>query len=347
MNISKIVEPAIYSSPGNVFQFSAIPEVAFRDYFDITMWNSMNRAHNHSTLVPISHFWEASCQDVAFVQILVSKTSVCRTLSQLSKQSWYIELASRGFHIQSTCIRFNSSMNGQVFKKKISSLINRPSSILFNEWRGINSKTTFRLPLKNSKCQNTFSHIMKLAEGGYPLLYSKNLQMIRDQFLSEYMRGSKYVAVMIRTEKIDQDIIGFDMLSESSCIKSIVNDRNECLELTGVTRTLFFTDFGEHGSSSFMYKIGRRKPAAAFSKYLENTLSPFYSSKELNNILESISHSKDSILIAILHSMLAAYAEAIALVGGGSFQGQTFQFYTQFYRQHSHAFRRNAQCKYY
>ena len=347
MNINKIVEPAIYSSPGNVFQFSDIPEVAFTDYFDITLWNSLNRAHNHSTLVPISNFWEASCKDVAFVQLLMGKKPKCHTLSQLSTQSWYIELASRGFRIRSICIHFNSSMNDKVFRNTISSLLSRPASILFNEWRGINGKVTFRLPLKLSKCHDTFSRIMKLAEGEYPLLYSRNLQMIRDKFLSTYMRGSKYVAVMIRTEKIDESITGFSKLNKSPCIKCIINDRNKGLELTGTTKTLFFTDFGEHGSSSFMYKVGKRKLSSAFSRYLETTLNPFYSSQELNNRLESVSGSNDSVLIAILHSMLAAYAEAIVLVGGGSFQAQTLQFHTQFYRQHSNAFRRDAQCKSY
>ncbi len=138
------------------------------------------------------------------------------------------------------------------------------------------------------------------------------------------------MAVMIRTKKIDESITGFSKLNKTPCIKSIINDCNKGLELTGTTKTLFFTDFGEHGSSAFMYKVGKRKSASAFSQYSETTLNPFYSSQELNNGLEFISGSNDSVLIAILHSMLAAYAEAIVLVGGGSFQAQIFQIYTQF-----------------
>ena len=357
MNISKVVEPAIFSLPGSVFHFTGRPNITFRDYFDLSFWNSMNGERNNSILVSQEIFWRKACKNLFFIQLQFGrKNSSCSSLEKLSKTKWYRDLASNGFHIRNACIH-TTAIHDKDFQEKVFAFIgSQTSSILFNEWRGINEQKSFRLQLKDSRCQNSFSdltspHLMftKPRKIKYPhssrspIAYSKNLLSYRDVFLSEYMHGSKFVAVMVRTEKLNYSIISSN-LSESFCVKAILSDHEKALTLADANRTLFFTDFGVHGSSSWARRISKQSASSNFSQYLEISLNPFYSSTELNDQLELITKSNDSILIALLQSAVAASADAIVLVGGASFQVQTLNIYAHNHRGHEKYFLRDSQC---
>ena len=218
MNISKVVEPAIFSLPGRVFHFTGRPNITFRDYFDLSFWNSMNRKQNNSILVSQEIFWRKACKKLFFIQLQFGRRkSSCLSLEKLSKTKWYRDLASNGFHdIRTACISTKTAIRSRDFQEKVLALIgSQNSSIMFNEWHGINEQKSFRLQLKDSRCQNSFlelrsPHLMstKPKEIKYPhssrspIAYSKKLLNYRDVFLSEYMHGSKFVAVMVRTEKL-------------------------------------------------------------------------------------------------------------------------------------------------
>ena len=354
VNIGKVVEPAIFSVPSSVFHFKGQPNVTFRDYFDLSLWNSMSMELNNSILVSQENFWRFACKNLLFIQLQFGR-KICLSLKKLSKTRWYRHLTSNGFHITTTCIDAKSIMRDEVFQEKIFTHTMSPNiSILFNEWRGINERKSFRLQLKDSRCQSTLARltsphfkfskpkkIMYPHSSRSPIVHSKKLLKYRDVFLSKYMHGSKFVAVMVRTEKLSYSIISSN-LSKSLCIREILSDYITALNIAGATRTLFFTDFGVHGSSG--WAVSERSAAGKFSQYLEKSLNPFYSSGELNKRLELITNSNDSILIALLQSAVAANAEAIVLVGGASFQIQTLNIYAHNHRGHEKYFLRDSQC---
>ena len=344
LNISTVIEPAIYSTPGNVFQFSTRPNVTFKDYFNISLWNSLSRNLNYSKLVPLKRFLAKAHKNMLYIQLLIGKNKdACQTEEQLSKMMWMQDLKARGFNIKIACVFQDSSIEDSSFSEMVLSSYNSNKiSIMFNEWRGINEKLNYRLKLEGSTCQRSYSGLTaQLSALGNPVLFSKKLLAHRDYFISKFIHNKEYIVVMVRTEKLDFTISKFN---EISCIRDIVGDHNRAVELSNSSTTLYFTDFGEHGSSAWSYKWRTKSSAKNFSKHLEVALNPTYTSVELNSHLESITKSKDSILIAMLQSLLAARAEVLILVGGGSFQSQTLSMYLHAHKSHRYYKQRNSLC---
>ena len=357
VNITKVVEPAVFSLPGKTLHFSSQPNATFRDYFDFSFWNSMASQLNQSILVSLETFLKYSYKDIIYVQLQFKKRDVCKSVEELAEAEWFRFLVSKNFHIKTTCIYVKFPIPDDVLQVAIFSSFNYSSlvSIFFEEWRGIGTKT-FRLRLKNSRCQAGFSKLVnphfkstehkKITYPSFPktpVVYSKKILKYRDNFVSRYLQGTKYVAIMVRAEKLDYSVISSE-LNENSCIKEVLADKKNALSLAKARRTLFFTDVGVHGSSAWSYLIKKRSAASDFSRYLENSLDPFYSSEELNIQLERITKSNDSILIALLQSAVAASADAIVLVGGASFQIQTLNIYAHNHRGHEKYFLRDSQC---
>ena len=347
LNISTVVEPAIYSTPGNVFLFSTRPNVTFKDYFNISLWNSLSRNLNYSKLVPLKRFLEKANKNMLYIQLLIrKKKDACQTEEQLSKHMWMQDLKAHGFNIKIACVIQDSSIEDSSFREMVLSSYNSSKiSILFNEWRGINEKLNFRLKLKGSTCQGSYSVLAsQLSTSENLVLFSQKLLAHRDYFISKFIHNKKYVVVMVRTEKLDFAKSTLPKFNNTSCIQDIVGDRNGAAELSNSSTTLYFTDFGEHGSSAWSYKWRTKSSAKNFSKHLEEALNPTYTSVELNSHLESITKSKDSILIAMLQSLLAARAEVLLLVGGGSFQSQTLSMYLRAHKSHRYYKQRNSLC---
>ena len=73
VNITKVVEPAIISNKGSVFQFQYRQEIPFSDYYDLEHWNNVSSSLNNSILVPQLKFFEQSVREIVHVQLHFSK----------------------------------------------------------------------------------------------------------------------------------------------------------------------------------------------------------------------------------------------------------------------------------
>jgi len=357
VHIDNVLEPAIMSTPGNAFLFSVEPKVTFTSYFDPLYWNSINRAFNNSVLVPLEHFWARACRRVILIQLLIDKNSVCQPQHKFSQESWYKALKKRGFVIKSVCIDTEIKMLDDIFSEKILKYRNSSpcTTILFKEWRGISATKNFRLQLQRSRCQNTLSRLMSSKLTSFkpekivypngsqtPVRLSEQIIYYRNKFLTEFMSGENYVAVMIRSERLDKSLL-LNQSKSSSCIKDVVRDHKEALRLTNATRTLYFTDLGPHGSNSWKDSI-RLLSAISFSNSLESSISPFHSTGEIDDQLKSLTNSNDSILIALLHSAIATKAEALVMLGEGAFHILTLNFHAHDHIGRERYFIRNSQC---
>ena len=73
-----------------------------------------------------------------------------------------------------------------------------------------------------------------------PLVPSLRVQMFVDEFLSEHLLGSKYIAVMLRTEKLKK-LIDSIPLGNNFCAGAIVSDwRKMADEIEEYHRDLVF-----------------------------------------------------------------------------------------------------------
>ncbi len=333
VNITGVVEPSVFSLPGKAFHFSSTSNFTFRDYFDIDQWNFANLNVKNSILVSLKYFIENSHKRIIFVQLKYSAHKPCQSVEALSENQWFQYLESHGFHIKTTCILVKFSITEDAFFRKIFSSTDdfRHASIMFDQWRGT-GQVSYRLKLSGSRCLKKVDMIAPIKSNNfdslnYPIAYSKRLLNYCYDFVSKHLDGMKYIVVMVRTEKLDFSIISDTDLARNSCIKQINYDVKQAQRKTRTTQTLYFTDSGSHGTSAVMYQEKKKHVAAIFCKYLEKTIDPIYSAKESSKKLELVTKSQDSILISLVQSALAAKADALVIVGGGSFQALTKSMY--------------------
>ena len=355
VNIDDVLEPAIVPTRGNAFLFSVEPNATFKSYFDIHFWNSLNRAFNNSILVPLHRFWTRACRKILLIQLLFDNNSVCQPLNKFSMESWYKTLERNGFTIDGVCIDTRIKILDDYFREFFFEYNNSCSTILFTEWRGISAKKNFRLQLQKSRCQNVLSFLMSSKLTDYkpkritypdgshtPVRFSENVLKFRDQFLSEYINGEDFVTVIIRTEKLNKSLL-LNKKSRTLCINDIVRDHKEALRQTNATRTLYFTDLGPHGSSSWWNK-NNMLLAVSFSQFIESAINPLYSTAEIDDQMELVTKSNDSILIALLQSAIATKAEALVMVGEGAFHSLILNFHAHGHVGNERHFIRNSQC---
>ena len=342
VNISKVVMPAIEANNKSVFHLGLNPSsLKFDDLFDLEYWNRMSSSLGFSPLVPQQHFLDHASRDVVYVQLLnLGNSYGCSSQKALTHQKWYKYLQSHKFHIiKMVCIDFRSAsshiISNEAFHRQVLDGIAHNVTVLFSNWEGI--RRDYRIALKGSKCACRLEKNggLKVSRQGYKyapngsahmFLPSKRISSYVQHFLSEYMSGERYIAVMLRTEKLfrnkgNKDFI-FQAPNNNSCARDIVLDWRSMVEKNNLSKTLFFSDIGGHGSMQW------NSPAAlTFSQYIQSMLHVEMKHDDINSIFEKLTSSKDSVQIAMLHQQLVAHATCVVIVGGGSFQSQTFNMY--------------------
>ena len=365
VNISKVVEPAVFSKQRGIFHFMRRPNKTFSDYFDIDAWNALNFKYRNSVLVNLESFLRESHRSIIFVQMHFRAdyelTDPCKSMKKIAKMAWFKELTSRGFEVKTVCIDARFPLSDDMFRKKIfqSADIGSGTSVLFDTWHGISlresDQNSFRLVLKNTRCRRNLAKVVfpefritkpsKIAyppSSSSPIILSSKIFLHLDNFLSKHLERTGYVAVMVRAERLNRSVVENNA---TLCIKYIMEDHEKALSVANAKRTLFFTDNAVHGSYSWEHKPERLSAARSFSHYLEEALKPFYSNNEVNMLLESVTNSNDSVLITLLQSALVARADAVVLLGGGSFQLQTLNMYAHNHVGHEQYFFRDSFCR--
>ncbi len=135
-------------------------------------------------------------------------------------------------------------------------------------------------------------------------------------FVKNVLNGRKYTAIMLRNERLHK---AFETSKKTVniCLKNISCDTDKAKSYGQASITIVFSDSGRHGSGA-LHNTHVRAPI--FTKRVVELIKPLYSPVKLDSILEKITKFKDSLLIALLQSTIAANARGLLLVGGGSFQ---------------------------
>ena len=365
VNIIMVVEPHVHSVGSSAFHFLGKKDHSsfrFQDLFNNSHWNLMSSAFNHSILVSMKTFLRQASKNVTFVQLLYTKHRRCKSSSELAHNNWFKLLESNGFKISTVCIKIlKSPIADDFFRKKIFDVsMMHPSeqnlTIIFEEWQGLSRTNKDRLELVGSRCmikgyQDLSSRLLtstpppKIQYPPFslslftPLVPSKLVLGYLEIFMSQYMDGEPYVAVMFRSEKLNRSIISSSP-KNSFCMEGIMSDYKKALNRINGTKTLLFTDSGSHGSQSLSWKAVPKN----FSMHLQSNLKLELIGKQLDSALEDITISKDSVLMALLQSHLVARATCVVIVGGGSFQALTISMYANRHKWHECYFLRNSEC---
>ena len=347
-NISKVVEPSVTpeTPDQSVFHFTQDKKypTRFRDMFSITHWNEGMSKRNLSTLESPEYFLQHAVRDIVYVKIRYTG-SHCRPMPARAQGF----LTKRGFRlIRVVCIDFAKApshvLSEESFRDQIFEGVGRNVTVVFDHWRGIRS--SYRVALNGTWCINSIH--LKLNKTNMPppaifyesstyrplLSPSLRVQTFVDQFTSEHLPGGRYMAVMLRTEKFQKKIISTPP-GNSSCAAGIISDWREMANKMNITKTLYFSDIGKHGLVQW-----NSANAASFSQYVQNSLQLTMNRDQANSVLERLTSSSDSVLIALIQQELVARATCVVIAGGGSFQFFTLNRYCQLHRgQESYSYR--------
>ncbi len=333
VNISKVVMPAIEAYDKSVFHFG-LSESSFRftDLFDLEYWNSMSLSLGYATLVSQQHFLQHASREIVYVQIL--NGGKCLALDSLADQQWYKFLTSHQFNISKiVCIDFKQepshTISKGMFQQKIFDGTAGNVTLLFSVWQGI--RRNYRVAVNGSNCDARLDKIgySKASTFNFtgPAVPSKPISLSIHHFLSQYIPGGRYIAIMLRTEKLFRNRKYIETASIppeiNPCVHDIVSDWKAMISRSNLSETLFFSDIGAHGSMEW-----GNPSALKFSQYIHNKLQFGFPLSDVNSALENMTKSNDSVQMAVLHQQLVAHATCVVIVGGGSFQTQTFSMYT-------------------
>ena len=342
VGIRSVVEPSVNATLGKtVLKFLKDEKyLKFRDLFDITHWNLMSSNSNFSRLVSLEYFLKHGSKDVVLVQIIYTLYYFrCKPLKEFANRDWFRFLSKNGFHIKKTvCIDYKKEASHyfkkETFRDKIFQGTEQNISIIFNVWEGVRTSGSQRVAIRGSKCNNELDKLANVNTAPQPIskityspftscpnMPSRRILNFLEIFKMKHLMGTKYVSVMLRTQKMNQSIISTQP-EGNSCIGEIILDWKKIVAGHNLTQTLFFTDVGEFGSLTW-----NSESANKFSQYLENLLKLKMTLNEVNSALTEITGSTDRVQIALLHRLLVAHSECVIIIGGGTFQMQTLNMY--------------------
>ena len=360
VGITKVMEPSVVTSGGRAFGFTSETKrsLTFRDLFNIDVWNSMSVNHSFSSLVSPQMFLDNAVKEMVYVQLIYTRYGGrCQSMDEIMKKEWYKVLNSKEFRIvEKVCIDFrkepnHNTMTQEVFRDRIFGKTGGKVTVVFDSWHGIRDyndvvvrrQCTFRLPIIGTHCSGVMYKMadvetvssqpasVKYAHNDRPtpLIPSIRMSSYLKRFKTEFMSGADYVAVMMRTEKIESKFLSEQPSGDNPCMTSIVSDWKKMTgESTNNSTTLFFSDIGGgHGSSTWGNHAAR-----LFSDKVQNSLRVEHTLTDVNHFLETIMGSQNSVLIAALHREIIAQAKCVIVVGGGIFQRQTLNMFAHYHK---------------
>ena len=340
VNINKVLQPSIDLYDKSVFHFSPWGSgklLEFEDLFDVGNWNNLSSHYNFAQLVSLDYFLKHATRDIIFVGIKYDYSWFkCPKLKDIKS---YKFLTSKGFKFhESVCVDLKNGphvISAKTFRDQVFKSTGPNVSLMFGTWAGI--RKTYRLALNGTCTASSFGRLMgvgidknpettiKIKENlSAPLAVNNHISSLVDCFLSQYMSGEKYIAIMMRTEKLHRtNKTIFTVPPEHNfCAQAIVSDWKEMADKNNITKTLVLSDIGNHGSAGWY-----SDQALTFSKYIQKTVGTQHTVDKINSVFEKWTKSTDSVQIAVLHQQLVARASCAILVGGGSFHTLTLNLH--------------------
>ncbi len=173
------------------------------------------------------------------------------------------------------------------------------------------------------------------------ILFKPSKRLLRDakQYEDVFLEGQNKLAVMIRAEKIiefylTQEKLSSELDSLEECFDEVMRLSRAIYNATGSTKPLVTMDIGRFGSASLVaLENTKREHMVEASK---KTLMALYRNQWTfeeweNSFIEATGGVTNNCYIAALQRTLAARADCLVLMGGGSFQTLAVEGYLDYH----------------
>lgn len=299
----------------------------FSDVYDIDHWNAFSRKANSSPLVPWVDFIEKAPRNLITVNINYGATK--RVPEQewtlykegcSHKASWnnlvqFLEQKHKFTVVRKICINFSHGKEfgpSEFYKEVFGS--NKPSNstVLFGQWRGLSTR---RVQVRGTGC-----NAPKATVDAEP---SKMVLRDAERYRDQYLRTHDYVAIFARMEKAKQQ--KKQQGTVTNCFHETLESWRRMVSTTEINTTFLSTDVGRLGSASF--KTAKDDFHGAFSEFFATIYGDKLTVDQWESNFESVSGVSHPGYIGILQKAIAAQANCVLFVGGGSFQRNALNLY--------------------
>lgn len=200
-----------------------------------------------------------------------------------------------------TLFQFNSHIFGPYHPRDV--------TILLDEWRGFTPGDNGKRVLVNDACWTYDS--TRLASYLKP---SQQIHCDAQKYQEMFLHGSDYIAVIVRTEKIEQ----VKSMDVHQCLQWTVDQLEAVRNKTRLNRVFLSMDIGKYGSSGT-----REHDLRDYQHFLTSIYGTGASTELWERSFELVSDVREAGYIAALQKVLVSEARCVVAVGGGSFQRHT------------------------
>ncbi len=306
------------------------------DLFSVDRWNKYALRSCRKRKTPISfssltswmEFVQCAPRNLIVVQFIHKKMdshSVPCTFLHLEKH-WSSLFQPHGFKIiRHVCIDLNEYgelLPENQFKKLVFGDSSYPATVVFDEWRGIQSNITKGVSITVQSNCTSIAAGKRLFQ-----IMTPNDIIVREAhvYVETFLMGKPFATVMLRLERF----LIYNADNGHNSLKELVNTLG-CVRKLHRTKQLFVTtDMSTYGSQT----REKHYKNLLTIKYTQQVLDIFYSPDSLQkqqSNLKQISSVNNPAYISTLQKAIGSLGDCLILVGGGNFQKQASIWHAQF-----------------
>ena len=302
--------------------------VKLSDLFDIS------KVKNYGPVVSWSNFMNDHPRQLILVHHMWTKGAKCYLKEMIKATKEFV--AENDFKIvRNICLNFEETgvLSPQELIDTIYGTSYNPTDVVvvFYYWGGIvDYVQRYRFSVKGTLCQRGHSAV-------HLTHHSKRISNNIKEYTNRYMSGSRYIAVMIRFEHYGINRRLSKMSSDTQrttlmeCFKTISSKVESLKREKNIKDTLLAMDFSRQGSCALWGKDNPYLDVNVLNQTVPTLFELLFGQSFKQDMWEKsfsdIADFEDPGYIGILQKGLAANADCLILVGGGTFQGSAEMLY--------------------
>lgn len=302
--------------------------LSLRDLFTLDTWNKYSLRTSKRRKPPVSfssliswmEFVQCASRNVIAVQFIHkkmdSRTPPCAF--ENLHEHWPSLFQPYGFRVvRRVCINMKEHkdlLSEDELKKLIFGDSSDPVTVIFEEWRGIQSDITKGVSINvESSCTNVASstHLFNI------ITPSDSIAREAKRYIEKYLKGKMFVTVMLRLERF----LIYDSDQGHYSLKELVKTLG-CVPKLCMSKQMFVTtDMSMYGSQT----VRKHYKNSLTAEYIQQVLDIFFSHDsflEQEKHFKEISSVNNPAYISTLQKAIASHGDCVILVGGGNFQKQ-------------------------
>lgn len=317
--------------------------VKYREMFDIKKWQILTTRHKFSPLASWDQFVAKAPRRLIVVRFkyltpreykqrkklgekLVHLAldnhrykEGCETSQELEDKIHYVTKELNFTIVRDVCMNFAEGDELTLFqfnRHVFGGMGPKTVTVLMEEWRGFGAAEKGKRIVLFDGCWLP-TNVQSIAY----MWPSQQLICDAQKYRHKYLRTESYIALMVRTEKIDS--LTGDEESMAQCLNKTLMKWKKLKKASGIQKTFLSMDIGQYGSYSLIEQKGDTKYLpyiSLYSKFFKDLFGSYATIKTWEMGFEEMATKKDPGYIASLQKTIAAMSKCIIFTGGGSFQ---------------------------